>query len=111
MKVQVKPLTVNRAWQGRRFKTKAYKQYEKDVLTLLRPMTVPDGDLGLWLIFGLSNMQSDVDNPVKPFVDILQKKYGFNDRRIFKMVIEKVKVKKGLEFTEFDFRKIDGGGV
>ena len=101
MRIDIKPLTVNRAWQGRRFKTKAYKQYEKDVITLLRPLSVPDGPLEIHLTFGQSNMGADFDNPVKPFVDCLQKKYGFNDNRIQRAVIEKVKVAKGQEFIGF----------
>ena len=51
--------------------------------------------------FGVSNMASDLDNPVKPITDILQKKYGFNDSRIHKMVIGKMKVEKGKEYIEF----------
>jgi hypothetical protein len=29
------------------------------------------------------SMASDYDNPVKIFQDVLSKKYGFNDNRIF----------------------------
>jgi hypothetical protein len=31
-KINEKPLSVNLAWQGKRFKTPAYKKYEKEML-------------------------------------------------------------------------------
>ena len=102
MRIELKPLSVNQAWQGRRFKSNAYTQYQKDVLTLLRPLKVPDGPLEIYLKWGFSNIGSDFDNPVKPFVDCLQKKYGFNDKWIVRAVIEKTKVPKGEEFIEFE---------
>ena len=102
--VQIKPLSVNKAWQGRRFKTPEYKKYERDVLTLLPgSMVVPEGELELRLKFGFSNKLCDFDNPVKPFVDCLQKKYGFNDKRIRRCVIDiDDTLKKGHEFIGFE---------
>ena len=83
--VDIKPLTVNQVWQGRRFKTPKYKQYEKDVLTLLPKLEIPEGNLKLTIIANVSSKLSDVDNVAKPFIDILQKKYGFDDRRIYEL--------------------------
>jgi len=34
MRVDIKPLSVNEAWRGRRFKTPEYRKYERDILTL-----------------------------------------------------------------------------
>lgn len=104
MIVKVKPLSVNQVWQGKRFKTQAYKQYEKEILLNLKPMNVEGGKLSLFLRFGLSSKNADIDNPVKPFVDCLQKRYGFNDRHIYKLIVEKVDVKKGDEFIEFELK-------
>jgi len=100
-RISIKPLSVNEAWKGRRFKTDAYKAYEKSVLLLLPKITAPDGNILLQVTFGLSSKNADVDNPVKCFVDCLQKKYGFNDRKIYKMIVEKIDVGKGAEFIEF----------
>jgi Holliday junction resolvase RusA-like endonuclease len=102
MKLNIKPLSVNEVWQGKRFKTPAYKAYERDVLLILPKLTVPDNGLDVSITFGFSNSQSDIDNPVKPFIDILQKKYGFNDSRIMKMTLIKEKVAKGMEFIQFN---------
>ena len=60
----------------------------------------------LSLVVGLSNMASDIDNIVKPFVDVLQKKYGFNDKYIFRLIVEKKLVTKGTEFIEFHIKKL-----
>ena len=48
-----------------------------------------------------------MDNPIKPFTDCLQKKYGFNDNRIIEAHIKKVKVKKGEEYIKFELRELE----
>ena len=101
MRVDIKPLSVNQAWQGRRFKTPEYKAFERAVLLLLKPCKIPEGELEIQLQFGCA---FDFDNPVKPFIDCLQKKYGFNDSRIKKATIEVVAVEKGKEFIEFEIK-------
>lgn len=106
MRLDIKPLSVNAAWRGRRSKTVAYLRYQEDIKQLLRPLNVPDGLLEIHLKWGFSSASSDWDNPVKPFQDILQKKYGFNDNRIKRAVIEVEKVKKGREFIEFELIKL-----
>lgn len=102
MKIFYKPLSVNEVWKGRRFKTDAYKVYERDLLFLLPKLILPDPPYHIFLKFGLSNLAADFDNPVKPFVDILQKKYNFNDRDIMQATIYKTIVPKGKEFIEFN---------
>jgi Holliday junction resolvase RusA-like endonuclease len=101
-KIKIKPLSINKAWQGKRFKTNDYKGYEQELFYLLPKLTIPKSKLKLKLIFGFSNKSSDLDNPIKPFVDILQKKYNFNDKRIYQMTIEKKDVYKGGEFISFE---------
>ena len=107
MRLDIKPLSVNQVWQGKRFKTKAYKDYEKEALLKLKPMQVGEGRLSLFLRFGLSSKNADIDNPIKPWLDILQKKLGFNDRQIYRLTVEKVDVPKGKEFIEFTISAID----
>lgn len=107
MKLEIKPLSVNEAWKGRRFKTDKYKHYERSLLLMLPQITVPDGKLDVRIKWGFSSIGSDVDNPCKPFLDCLQKKYGFNDSRIYKLSLEKEKVKKGSEFIDFDILQIE----
>ena len=105
MYLKIKPLSVNQAWQGKRFKTKTYKDYEKEILALMPPLSVPDGRLSVSITFGFGNSASDIDNPLKPFLDCLQKRYGFNDKMIKRLEVDSIKVKKGEEFIEFDIKK------
>ncbi|MDY7025971.1 MAG: hypothetical protein SVC26_06500, partial [Pseudomonadota bacterium] len=69
--VFIKPISVNQAWQGRRFKTPHYKAYEQELLLKLpKSIDIPEGELALLATFGLSNYKaSDYDNPIKPFQD------------------------------------------
>tara|TARA_R100001244_G_scaffold120472_1_gene90075 strand:- start:202 stop:522 length:321 start_codon:yes stop_codon:yes gene_type:complete len=101
MIINIKPLSVNQCWQGRRFKTPTYKKYEKELLLLLPKLTIPEGNLAIIITFGFSSKASDWDNPIKPFQDILQKRYKFNDSRVYKATVTKEIVKKGKEFIEF----------
>lgn len=106
MILKIKPMSVNTAWKGRRFKTDTYKKYERDVALILPKFKVPEGLLELWLEFGFSSSLSDFDNPVKPFVDCLQNKYDFNDRQIKRAHIEVIDVKKGEEYIKFYIREL-----
>ena len=102
MRIDIKPLSVNDAYRGRRFKTPEYKQYEHDLMLLLpKELEIPEGKLQVHFKFGLSSKLADYDNPVKALQDIISMKYGFNDNRIYKGTTEKVDVKKGNEFIEF----------
>lgn len=99
MKILVKPLSVNRCWQGKRFKTPDYKKYEQAMFFLL-----PKIDLGRYnklqikLIFYFSTKLSDIDWPIKPTLDILQKKRNFNDNKIYRLIVTKYIVTKGNEW-------------
>jgi len=104
MRIDIKPLSVNMAWQGRRVKTKEYRIYEVAVHALLGRMKIPEGLLEVRILFGLSSMGGDVDNPAKPFIDCLERKYGFNDNKIMKLTLEKVKTAKGEEFIDFEIK-------
>lgn len=100
-KLNEKPLSINEAWQGKRFKTPAYNNYEKAIL-LQMPKGKIDVEqmLRIEFFFGFSNKASDLDNPVKLLLDIAQKKYGFNDKNVFELNVRKCIVKKGEEFIQ-----------
>lgn len=100
-RVKIKPISVNACWQGRRFKTPVYNAFEKEVLLTLRPMKIPDAPLDVYIEFGVSNKLADIDNGIKPLLDILQKKHGFNDRDIYKLTVVKKITKKSEEYFEF----------
>lgn len=102
IKLEIKPLSVNEVWQGKRFKTPKYKAYERKLLASLPEIEIPDGKLTIAIYYGFSSHSSDIDNPCKPFLDILQKRYKFDDKRIYQLFQEKAIVKKGEEFIRFE---------
>lgn len=106
-KIIANALSVNKCWQGRRFKTPEYKSYESNLLHILPNLNVPNGILYVKLMFAFSSKLKDIDNPLKPFLDILQKKYKFNDRDIYKLEVEKIIVAKGKEFIEFEIKELE----
>lgn len=101
-KISIKPLTVNRAYQGRRFKTPEHNSYRKELMLRLPDIELPKPPYIVYYEFGFSNSQCDYDNAVKPFQDALQERYGFNDKDIAEAHIKKVVVRKGHEYIYFD---------
>lgn len=107
MKVKIKPLSVNQAWQGKRYKTPKYKAWEKELLLKLKPCKIDlKARLSVFIEFGYSSSLSDIDNGLKPFLDVLQKKYKFNDRNIYSLEVRKTIVKKGSEFIKFNILEL-----
>lgn len=107
IKLNIKPLSVNKAFQGRRFKTNDYKRFEKEMLLIL-PKIKQDltGNLKIEIEYGFSSKLSDIDNPCKLVLDCLVKKYGFDDRQIYELNQKKEIVKKGSEYIKFNFYKV-----
>ena len=106
MILHFKPLSVNEAWQGKRYKTPKYKRYEVAMLYSLPHDKIPEGKLRIDIKYGFSNVNSDIDNPTKMFLDILQKRYNFNDSRVYELNLKKEIVKKGDEFIKYDIKHI-----
>lgn len=105
--IKIKPLSANKAWQGRRFKTKDYQAFEEEMLYSLPKMTVPKGRLLLRLEFGFSNKASDIDNPTKMTIDCLSKKYQFDDKMIYLLEVAKEIVPKNEEYISFELSPLD----
>ena len=106
VEIKIKPLSVNGAWQGMRFKTKAYKKYWKDVQFLLPPMKLPEPPFEIYLEFGFSSRGSDWDNPLKTTLDPIAEYYGFNDNLIYRAIVEKKIVPKGQEYFKFEIKTL-----
>ena len=72
-RIDIKPMSVNAAWAGRRFKSAEYKQYEKDMQILLpRDSKIWDEPIRVSYHFKLRYaMTTDIDNLIKPLQDIL----------------------------------------
>lgn len=107
-KIDIKPLSVNAAWKGKRYKTKDYQDFEKKCLFFLPKLQVPKkGPYEVFYRFGFSNRSSDLLNPEKLITDILCKKYGIDDRYIERMVLTKEIVEKGKEYFAFEIKTFE----
>lgn len=92
--LEIKPLSINQAWMGRRFKTKKYKEYSEAISYLLLKYKhlCFDGYLNIYYKFYLKHWKtSDYDNFIKALQDVLiENGIIINDRYIMKAVIEKI---------------------
>jgi Holliday junction resolvase RusA-like endonuclease len=91
--ILIKPLTVNKAWQGKRFKTKDYKEYEEELLWLLKGLEKTNGFVEIkYSLYLKYYSTSDVGNFEKPLTDIIVKAGLIeDDKYITKITMEKFK--------------------
>lgn len=109
IRINIKPLSVNEAWKGRRKRSHLYNTYERDLMFLLPKMNIilnPKLKYQITLKWGFSSASSDWDNPIKPTQDVIAKRYGFNDKLIKRAIIDVENVKKGQEYFEFKIEEI-----
>jgi len=101
--LQIKPLSVNEAFKGRKFRTDKYDLFIRNCLLILpKTILIPDEkNIKLAIEFGFSSKASDIDNCCKSFIDCLVKKYKVDDRFIQEMHVFKSIVKKGEEYIKF----------
>lgn len=96
-RVDIRPISANECWQGRRFKSRLYSDYEKSVLLMLpKPEKMYTGELEIEIVFYFKYPKKrDVDNGVKPALDLLQKRgYFKNDNQIVSLIARKEKSEK-----------------
>lgn len=108
LKIPIHPVSINCCWQGRRFKTKDYLKYERDIFYLLReykrPEMLTNEPIKITFRFYLkSTTKSDADNFLKPIIDILVKQeFLKDDRYIQEYHIYKVKSEEDYIEVEID---------
>ena len=73
---------------------------------MLPKINIPEPPFTVYYEFGFSSIASDLDNPVKPLQDVLQKRYEFDDKHIHEMLVRRVKVKKGEEYLRFQIKSL-----
>lgn len=102
--INIKPLSVNEAFKGRKFRTDKYDCFISNMMLLLpKTIGIPDEtNIKLAIEFGFSSKNSDIDNCCKSFIDCLVKKYKVDDRHIYELRVVKKIVKKGLEYIKFE---------
>jgi len=94
--IKVPPLSVNKAWQGRRFKTQEYKKWEENALLTMPHYPKIKGQVLVELHFYMRYpKKGDIDNPIKPALDLLtKKKWIEDDRLIYSLIVQKEQSKE-----------------
>lgn len=98
--IPLKPLSVNEAFQGKRFKTKKCKDFESNFFLFAPKMKKISGAVSIEYRFHLKNHKmTDVDNLVKILQDAIVKcGYIDDDRMIYKSTSEKIPSKDDMIF-------------
>ena len=107
MLINIKPISVNESWKGRRYKTDKYKKWRKDIQLLLPNKNIPEGKLSIEITFGFSSASSDIDNALKSTLDALNDKYDVNDNRYYRLIVTKSIVPKGKEFIKLEINTFE----
>lgn len=104
--INIKPLSINSAYNGKRTRSKAYNQYINDVTYQLKKIALGLPPYKLSFEFGFSSRGSDIDNVIKPVLDILQKRFAFNDNQVYELHAVKKITKKGSEYIKFKIESL-----
>lgn len=93
--LDIKPLSVNRAWQGRKYKTKEYNAWRREIEILMPRKEMIQGDVSVTVIYSLvRHRRTDLDNLFKTLFDsIVNRGYIEDDTRIVEIHAKKVKSK------------------
>ncbi len=100
-KINIKPLSINAAYTGKRSRTPLYNKYKRDLSVLLPKIKLPQSPYIIHFEFGFSSISSDGDNCIKCAQDCIAEKYGFNDKLIKRWIVDVETVKKGNEYFKF----------
>lgn len=96
--IPIKAMSINSAWKGRRFKTKAYEKWQESILWSLphEEEMLKSRTLGMSFIFYLkSPTRMDLDNLLKGLIDCVKKKGIIeDDRYVFYLEATKRKTEK-----------------
>lgn len=102
LSINLKPLSTNDAWRGRKFSTQAKKLYEAQLRERLEWCTFSGKPpYRIHFKFYISSMQ-DYDNCIKVSQDTLCEFFDINDRDIHYAIIEKIPTKRWEEHFEVE---------
>ena len=103
IKLEVNPLSVNRAWKGRKFKTPIYKAFEVDVCKMLsvNDQDPIDGEVFVKYIFHIHNYgNTDTSNMEKTLSDMLVKRGYLKDDRYIRAIYMRKERADGPEWID-----------
>ena len=92
LRIPLKPVSINAAFQGRRFKTKECVKFCEDFMLVMPRKEMVEGVVEVEYHFYMVNHKMvDYDNVIKVTQDMLvKKKYIEDDRKIYKATIYKI---------------------
>lgn len=94
MKIELpfRPISINLAFQGRKYKTKACKDFERDAFRLLKKQHKIPGHVKIDYIFYLKNHKMiDASNLIKILEDVIVKcGYIEDDRMVYEFTVKKI---------------------
>lgn len=80
--IEIAPMSINRAWQGRRFATKEYKDWTENMLLMMNKREMIEGDVMVQIEFYFKYAKkNDIDNCIKTCLDAIVKKGWIRDDR------------------------------
>lgn len=98
--IKIRPISINKCFKGRRFKTKDYKDW-RDLFAILigKKKETVVGMVDIDLKFYIKNYKmADVDNMCKPCLDALvDSKVIEDDRFVKRITLEKFPVKREID--------------
>lgn len=116
IKFELKPLSVNKSYQWRKVKTQDLIDFHQDIIYLIKQVWKDHYNYIEWnkqwlklklsIVFWYSNLWSDIDNWLKPFIDWLSMALWFNDNIIYELNVKKEKAKKDSEYIIFEIEEI-----
>lgn len=111
--IPIKPLSINAAFCGRRFKTPAHNQYCRDLALMLPKNQKICGWVQVMYRFYLKNWKmTDGDNCVKALQDCIVKSGIIeDDRKIMRYIIEKYPAKDDRIEVEISEYELKAGGT
>ena len=106
--IPIKPISTNRLFQGRRFKTKEYDAFINAALYFAPKVPMIKGIVSLRCDFYVKNVErSDLDNFLKGTLDLIVKaNYIEDDRLIYKIIARKFKVDNKNERIELRIKPL-----
>ncbi len=106
VEIPIRAMSINRCWQGKRYRTSEFKKWQEAVYYLLPYQPAIKGNVSIELDFWVkSPLRMDLDNLIKATLDCLvEKNYIDDDRYIFELKCRKFKgpEKIGIKIKQFN---------
>lgn len=104
----IKALSVNKLYKGIKERSHYYKKFRREVFQTLNGCSSKvnlSGNLTFCMEVGFSSPLSDLSNAMKAIEDVLSEYFGFNDRQIVRIELDKLLVNKGDEYMKITIKK------